>query len=132
MYEELQAEKIGVYIYSGDTPEVIAAWIGCDKQGLSHLGHIKVPFVSDSLCEVAKAMGGYLEGDVNHRCSTRMSIITKGNTVLYYENLHPLVARSTKELVRKCRGIKYVSEHPGELCIPTWTKAGDEVIDLNK
>jgi len=131
-YDELKGENIGVYIYSGDTPEVIAAWIASKDQGLSALGPIKMPFVSDSLCGLAKCMGGYLEGDANHRCSVRMSLITKGDTVLYYEALHPLVGRSIEEIIRKCRAIKHVTDHPGELCIPQWKKPGDKLIDLNK
>jgi len=129
LYDELKAENIGVYIYSGDTPEVIQAWIASEDRGLTHLGHIKMPFVSDSLCILAKAMKGYLDGDDNNRCSVRMTHVTKGNKVLYSQYLHPLVGRNIQDIVRTTRAIRE-SVTKGALCKPTWTAPGSGTIDL--
>jgi len=129
VYDELKAENIGVYIYSGDTPEVIKAWIASEDQGLTHLGHIKMPFVSDSLCVLAKAMKGYLDGDDNNRCSVRMTHVTKGNKVLYSQYLHPLVGRNIPDIIRTTRAIREADKH-GALCKPSWTKPGSGTIQL--
>ncbi len=110
-FKKLGAEVISV---STDTVFVHKAWYDTSKT----INQIKFPMVADPTRKICLAYGTLIEEE---GLSLRGTFIinTEGKVVASEINSND-IGRSIKELLRKLRAAKYVSEHEGNVCPVNW------------
>lgn len=120
-YEAFKKEGVEIISVSTDTAFVHKAW----HDNSETIKKITYPMLADPTGRVAKAYGTYIEEDGLSLRGT--FIIDHEGTLKALEINNNDIGRNTKELLRKVRAAKYVTEHKGEVCPMNWD-IGDETL----
>ena len=114
LYDEFRKEGAEVLAVSTDTVYVHKAWHDTSPA----VGKVKFPMVGDPAGRLCRAFGTYLE---DQGVSLRATFIIDPDGVLRAAEIHDLnIGRSAREILRKLRALRYVREHPGEVCPAEW------------
>lgn len=121
-YPEFQKEGAEIVSFSTDTKFTHLAWHDSSKA----IGKIKYPMGADPTASICKTFGTYID---DAGLSLRGTFIIDPNGVLKTIDIHDnSIGRSSKEILRRVKAAKYVSEHPGEVCPASWEPGAETLI----
>jgi peroxiredoxin (alkyl hydroperoxide reductase subunit C) len=121
LYEDFQKEGAEIISFSTDTAFVHKAW----QDNSPAIGKVKFPMGADPTGEIAKMLGVYIPAE---GLALRGSfIINPEGVVVSMEVNDNSIGRSAKELLRKLRAAKFVSENEGLVCPASW-EPGDDTL----
>ena len=121
MYDAFQKDGVEIVSMSTDTVFSHKMW----HQTSPVVGKVTFPMGSDHRHNLVTLFGVYCEDD---GLAYRASIVIDPQGVIRAMEVHDnSVGRSAKELLRKVKASKYVSEHPGQVCPASWNE-GDEAL----
>jgi peroxiredoxin (alkyl hydroperoxide reductase subunit C) len=110
-FKELGAELISV---STDTVFAHLAW----HESSPAIKKVKYPMAADPTAKLCKEFGTYIEED---GLSLRGTFIIDPEGILKTIDIHDnSIGRSAKEILRRVKAAKYVSENPGLVCPASW------------
>jgi peroxiredoxin (alkyl hydroperoxide reductase subunit C) len=113
-YDEIKEMNAEVLSVSTDTVYVHKAWHDESKA----INKVDYPMVSDPTGELCRVFGTYIERE---GVSLRGTFIIDPNSILKVIEINDNnIGRSVKEILRKLKAAKYVSEHQGEVCPVEW------------
>ena len=119
LYEKFQAEGAEILSVSTDTAFTHKAWH--DKSPA--IAKIKFPMVADTTGKLCKSFGTYIDED---GLSLRGSFIIDPEGKLKVMEMNDnSVGRNAKELLRKLKAAKFVSENKGLVCPASWEPGKD-------
>ncbi|MAE42584.1 peroxiredoxin [Candidatus Woesearchaeota archaeon] len=114
LYEEYKKENAEVISVSTDTVYTHKAW---HDQSPS-IKKIKYPMAADPTGKLCKAFGTYIEEE---GVSLRGSFIIDPKGIVKAFEMHDnSIGRNSKELIRKLRAAKFITEHKGQVCPASW------------
>lgn len=118
-HDEFKKEDAVVLSISTDTAFVHKAWHDTSLA----IGKIKFPMVADPTGKLCKEFGTYIEEE---GLSLRGTFLINPEGELKTIEIHDnSIGRSAKELLRKLRAAKFVSEHSGHVCPASWEPGKD-------
>lgn len=126
-YEEVKKLGADVLSVSTDTEFVHKAW----HDDSPTIKKIKFPMIADPTAKICKSYGTYIEEEgLSYRATF---IIDPEGIIKFYEIHDNNIGRNIKEIIRKLKAAKYVSQHEGEVCPVNWEEGQDTLkpnIDL--
>ena len=121
LYEEFKKEGAEIISVSTDTVFVHKAW----HDQSPAIKKINYPMAADPTGKMCKAFGTYIDEE---GLSLRGSFIIDPEGIVKAFEVHDnSIGRSSKELIRKLRAAKFVSEHEGQVCPVNW-ESGDKTL----
>lgn len=121
-YPEFQAIGAEIVSFSTDTKFTHLAWHDSSKA----IKKIKYPMGADPTANICKTFGTYIDAD---GLSLRGTFIIDPNGVLKTIDIHDnSIGRSSKEILRRVKAAKYVSEHPNEVCPASWEPGAETLV----
>lgn len=115
VYKEIRALGAEIVSVSTDGVYVHKGWVEAEK---GMLGTIKFPMGSDRTGELSRYFGCY---DSASGMSERMTvIIDSAGIVRSIETVDKDIGRGARELIRKIKALKFVSENKGQVCVASW------------
>ncbi len=119
MYADFQAEGAEIFSVSTDTVFVHKAW----KDNSPAIGKVEFPMVADPTGEICELFGTYI---YDEGLSLRGTFIINPDGELVTMEIHNNdIGRSAKELMRKLKASKFVTEHGGQVCPASWEPGSD-------
>lgn len=119
LYAEFQGLGAEVISFSTDTAFVHKAW----QDNSPAIGKVTFPMGADPTGKVAKSLGIYL---TDEGLSLRGSFIVSPEGVIKAMEVNDnSIGRSAKELLRKLKAAKFVSENDGQVCPASWEPGSD-------
>ena len=113
-YSEIKAEGAEIISVSVDTGYVHKAWHDASET----IKKIKYPMLSDSAHRVSTQYGTLIEDE---GLSLRGTFLIDPQGILKaYEINDNSIGRSSKEILRRVKAAKFVSENPGLVCPASW------------
>jgi len=113
-YENFKKENAEVISISTDTVYVHKAWHDVSPA----IKKINFPMGADPSGSISRAFGTYIEEE---GISLRATFIIDPEGILRCMEIHDnSIGRSAREILRKLRAARFVSEHPGEVCPASW------------
>lgn len=121
-YPEFQKEGAEIVSFSTDTKYTHLAWHDTSKA----IGKIKYPMGADPTASISKTFGTYID---DAGLSLRGTFIIDPNGILKTIDIHDnSIGRSSKEILRRVKAAKYVSEHPDEVCPASWEPGAETLV----
>lgn len=122
MYSDFQSEDAEIFSVSTDTVFVHKAW----KDNSKAIAKVEFPMVADPTGEICELFGTYI---YDEGLSLRGTFIVNPDGELVTMEIHDnSIGRSAKELMRKLKAAKFVSEHGGQVCPASW-EPGDDTLE---
>lgn len=113
-YDEFKRQDAEVISISTDSVYVHKAW----QNASEGIRKIKFPMAGDSNGKICNYFGTYIEEE---GVSIRATIIIDPDGKIKYIEMHDNnVGRNVNEILRKLKALKYVREHPEEVCPARW------------
>jgi NADH-dependent peroxiredoxin subunit C len=113
-YEEFKNLGAEVMSISTDTEFVHKAW----WDNSSTIKKIQFPMLADPTGKICKSYNTYIPQE---GLSWRATFIIDPEGIVKYSEIHDnSIGRSVKEILRKVKATKYVSQHEGEVCPVEW------------
>lgn len=121
LYEEFLVQSAEILSISTDSVFSHKAWH--DKSEI--VKKVQFPMVSDAAGRLASYFGVY---DEKQGTALRATfVIDPDGVIVTSEVSNSSVGRSARETLRKLRALKFVREHPGDVCPASW-EPGQEVL----
>lgn len=118
-YDAFQKEGIEIISISTDTVFSHKVW----HETSDLIKKVKFPMASDHRHEFVRSLGIYCEEDgLAYRATY---IVSPEGKILSMEVNDNSIGRSARELLRKVKAAKYVSENPGNVCPASWEVGKD-------
>ncbi len=122
MYTDFQAEGAELFSVSTDTVFVHKAW----KDHSPAIAKVEFPMVADPTGEISELFGTYI---YDEGLSLRGTFIINPDGELVTMEIHNNdIGRCAKELMRKLKAAKFVTEHGGQVCPASW-EPGDDTLE---
>ncbi len=118
-YEEFQKENAEILSVSTDSVWVHKAWHDTSKA----VKKITFPMLADPTARLSRAFGVYLE-ETGEALRGSFIIDPEGRLKTIEIN-HNDIGRSSRELLRRLRAARFVSEHGGKVCPASWEPGKD-------
>ena len=113
-YEELKSLNVEVYAVSTDTHFVHKAWHDTSET----IKKIKYPMLGDRNAIIAKMFEVYKEDEgAAYRGSF---IVNPDGEIMAYEINEMGIGRDAKDLLRRAKAAKFITENPGLVCPAHW------------
>ena len=109
-------ENLGAEVLSVSTETVFShkAW----HDNSAAIKKVQFPMAADPTGRICREFGTYIEGE---GLSLRATFIIDPDGILHSIEMHSnSVGRSTKEILRKLRALKFVRENKGQVCPVSW------------
>ena len=114
LHEEFKKEGAEVISVSTDTVFVHKAW----HDQSPAIKKIKYPMAADPTGKMCREFGTYIEEE---GVSLRGSFVINPEGIVKAFEVHDnSIGRNAKELLRKLKAAKFVSEHKGQVCPANW------------
>ena len=118
-YEEFQKEGAEIISFSTDTVFSHKVWYETSDS----IKKIQFPMGSDHRHDLVQSFGVYCEEE---GLAYRATYIIDPKGVIRCAEIHDnSIGRSSKELLRKLRAAKHVSQNPGHVCPASWDTGSD-------
>jgi peroxiredoxin len=119
MYGDFQKEGAEIFSISTDTVFVHKAW----KDNSDAIAKVEFPMVADPTGEICQLFGTYM---YDEGLSLRGTfLMNPEGEIVSMEINNNDIGRSAKELMRKLRAAKFVSENGGQVCPASWEPGKD-------
>ena len=123
-YEEFKKNNAEILSVSTDTAYVHKAWHDTSPA----IKKIQYPMLADPAGILCREFGTYIEDE---GLSLRATFIIDPDGVLKAMDIHDnSIGRSCREILRKLKAAKYVSENPGQVCPANW-EPGKETLKVS-
>lgn len=122
LYPEFQKLGAEILSVSTDTVFVHKAW----HDNSPAIKKVQFPMAADPTGNLCRTFGTYIESGADEGLSLRGSFVVDPKGVLRTIEIHHNdVGRSMSELLRKVQALKFVVEHPGQVCPASWEPGND-------
>ncbi len=121
LYSEIQAVGAEVYSVSTDTHFVHKAW----HDNSETIKKLQYPMLADPTGVLSRGFDVMIEESGLAERGT--FVVNPEGEIVFYEVVAGNVGRNAEELLRKLKALKFVAEHPSEVCPAKW-KEGAETL----